>query len=92
MAHHPWVGSVWGLGPEPNQTDAHDKCQEVVILMKIYGTFVTCSASYQGKKPRVNWILSIHALPILLYLILQESYSRHWAKMENKQQSATRQK
>ena len=25
---------------------AVDKCQEVVILMKIYGTFVTCFASY----------------------------------------------
>jgi len=44
------------------------------------------------KKPRDNWILSFFALSILLYLILQESYSRHWAKMENKEQSATRPK
>ena len=44
------------------------------------------------KKPRVNWILSIHALCILLDLIVQENDSRHWAKMENKQPSATRQK
>jgi len=36
--------------------------------------------------------LSIHALCILLDLIVQENDSRHWAKMENKQPSATRQK
>jgi len=35
--------------------------------------FVTCYASYQEKKPRVNWILSIHALCILLDLIVQEN-------------------
>jgi len=26
-----------------------DKCQEVVILITIYGTFITCFASYSGK-------------------------------------------
>jgi len=25
------------------------KCQEVVILITIYGTFITCFASYSGK-------------------------------------------
>ena len=44
------------------------------------------------KKPRDNWFWSFYALSISLYLILQESYSRHWAKMENKEQIATRPK
>jgi len=69
-----------------------DKCQEVVILMKIYATFCNLFCKLSRKKSKVNWILSIHALSILLDLILQENDSRHWAKMENKQQSATRQK
>jgi len=69
-----------------------DKCQEVVILMKIYDTFCNLFCKLSRKKPRVNWILSIHALSILLDLIVQENDSRHGAKMENKQQSATRQK
>jgi len=39
------------------------KCQEVVILMKIYGTFVTCFASYQGKSREI-----IDFNPFMLYL------------------------
>jgi len=40
-----------------------DKCQEVVILMKIYGTSVTCFASYQGKSREI-----IDFNPFMLYL------------------------
>jgi len=32
----------------------HDKCQEVVILMKIYGTFCNLFCKLSRKKPRVN--------------------------------------
>jgi len=31
-----------------------DKCQEVVILMKIYGTFCNLFCKLSRKKPRVN--------------------------------------
>ena len=44
------------------------------------------------KKPGDNWLWSFFALSILLYLILQESYSRHWAKKENKKQTQQGQK
>jgi len=54
--------------------------------------FVTCFASYQGKSRELIEFYPFHALSILLDLIVQENDSRHWAKMENKQQSATRQK